>query len=133
MKVIVVTGSVTVAHLATVAQEVKPLVVHLARSFMLLAFYKSMFHCSIIPNCLHRPMHHYVCSLASLQTRCKCDSDADANAVADRPSVVVTLKPHVASGLAVAPDPQSVHESWISVLDAEVVRLRVTQSNTKSL
>ena len=36
----------------------------------------------------------------------------------------VTLKPHVVVGLAVAPDPQSVHESSISVLDAEVVRLQ---------
>lgn len=35
--------------------------------------------------------------------------------------MVIALKPQVASGLAVAPDPQSVQLDWISVLDGDVV------------
>jgi len=38
--------------------------------------------------------------------------------------VRLTLKPHVASGVAVAPDPQFVQLDWISVLDGEVVSLQ---------
>lgn len=37
-----------------------------------------------------------------------------------------TLKPQVVVGFAVAPDPQSMHESSISDLEAEVVRLQDT-------
>ena len=39
----------------------------------------------------------------------------------------LTLKAQVVVGFAVAPEPQSVHESSISVLDAEVVRLQRTE------
>jgi len=57
--------------------------------------------------------------------RCGCTRKAHLEMTAFLyPHVRLTLKPHVASGVAVAPDPQFVQLDWISVLDGEVVSLQ---------
>ena len=58
-------------------------------------------------------------------TQAECKQDAElCRPCSDANSVRLTLKPQVESGVAVAPDPQSVQEDWISVLDGEVVKLQ---------